>query len=274
MDHEEADKSAYERLVQGGLTDRSIEWEVPYAELNPYAVRIITGDMLVGWDVGVERLQKAVLDSVGIVIAIDEVAVMFPNEKAMWHWIIKRVQDPKVKVFNAAQDHVHCQPMPSDYSVQYVFMEVEERQYRIEAMHILNGVSPLHSALLERNRDVPHPHAVEVHYSFKCHNIQDYNEFMSGLEAHEWRGVQFCESTYGRFSYWRPNDPEVWPYEVYLKPRVNTRDGAPLPKSVLKATESPCTCSWPISYPEASKNSRGQHHYDGCPLWAPGGRGA
>jgi hypothetical protein len=45
------------------------------------------------------------------------------------------------------------------------------------------------------------------------------------LRERAWEVVQKCDSTYGKFSYWKPLDADDHEdLGLYLKPRVNLRD--------------------------------------------------
>lgn len=155
-------------------------------------------------------------------VAIDEVSVLFKDRPALLHWVMQAVKIPGVKIFNAAEDTVKTTPIVSEYNVEYVFLEVEDYPFRIEAMNVAGGYSPLHDAVIWDYDD-----PVEVHYSFKCFSLEDYRHTISLLDGFEFSMAMSCLSSYGLFSYWVPsgeNEHFDIPENVFLKPRVNTRD--------------------------------------------------
>jgi hypothetical protein len=63
-----------------------------------------------------------------------------------------------------------------------------------------------------------------VHASFKVPDEDVYRLTLAHLQSQGWMCGPYCESSYGLFSYWRhPSDIES---VLWLKPRVNLRDGA------------------------------------------------
>jgi hypothetical protein len=86
------------------------------------------------------------------------------------------------------------------------------RDWRIEAMCVLDGNAPLHSQHIERFGD-----PCIVHASFKLDDEGEYAKAKAELSEF---GFPFCaeySNSYGRFSYWNAG-------RYYLKPRVNLRD--------------------------------------------------
>lgn len=143
---------------------------------------------------------------------IDEIAVMFRTREELWGWITGAVQEPGVTVFNYAEDRVKTEPIVSSYEVEYTFLRREQVPWRIEAMMIRQGSSPYHSSLRGQGR--------VVHASFRCSDVPQYDNVIDAMwERGDVELVQRCESTYGKFSYWR-----VAGSGLLLKPRVNLRD--------------------------------------------------
>lgn len=151
---------------------------------------------------------------------IDEMAIMFKNPEQLRSFVEAAVRIPGVVLFNTAHDSVHTQPIPGQYDVHYWFLSVPEEygSWRIEAMYAHPG-SPLHDSL---RRQGASDEILMVHASFKCPSEEDYGIANNILQRNGYEPVQKCDSTYGRFSYWRP---EEGTRGVYLKPRVNLRDG-------------------------------------------------
>jgi hypothetical protein len=170
-----------------------------------------------------------ILARLDFVQGIDEIAFAFACHGDLEEFIHEMVQHPDVTHFNAAHDHVHTLPLRTCYGVRYEFLKVEAapdplcHEFRIEAMSLTNGYSPLHLAELRGVDYKP----IAVHASFKVEDEIDYGIAVNRLREAGWEAAQRCESNYGRFSYWTPLAREEWlpdgPF-MYLKPRVNTRD--------------------------------------------------
>lgn len=208
----EVEKSAYEKLASGGISASqivapSIEWaESP----------------LDRWVTTAERLQERLKVEANVHVNIDEVSLLFRNDRLVWRWIENFVRnDPDVKLFNVADDNVRTRPIESGYDVRYWFLETNS-PLRVEMMGLGDGFSPLHSALRANIRaDDLYP--LVVHYSFKCFTVDDYGAILGKLRAATYEDVMHCESNYGRFSYWQAG-PHTDKFPAYVKPRVNTRD--------------------------------------------------
>lgn len=164
---------------------------------------------------------------------IDEVAYLFPDRHHLDLFTREAVQVDGCIMFNTADDHVHTLPLRTCYDVEYRFFTVPvEYQVnaletvRIEAMRLGRGFSPLHEA--ETFGFHQAPPCLAIHASFKCQTEEEYAAVVHRLRDRGWEVAQKCDSTYGRFSYWTPLDRDEWTPDgpfVYLKPRVNTRDG-------------------------------------------------
>lgn len=175
-----------------------------------------------------------VLAKIGFFQGIDEIAYLLPGEPHLNEFLRAMVRHEGVAHFNGAEDHVHTLPLRTCYDVRYEFLSIPagdyQHEFRIEAMHIPQGFSPLHYAeILSIVKD--NSLAAAVHASFKVQDEDDYATANHRLREAGWECVQRCDSTYGKFGYWQPVDREQWlpdgPF-MYLKPRVNTRDGAVL----------------------------------------------
>lgn len=157
---------------------------------------------------------------------IDEIAFMFADRHLLDLFTREAVMVDGCLMFNAADDHVHTLPLGTCYDVEYRFFSVplsflpSIEQVRIEAMRMVRGFSPLHQAEAMANG------WGAVHASFKCQNEEEYGAVTHRLRERAWEVAQKCDSTYGKFSYWKPLDGDELgdgPY-LYLKPRVNLRD--------------------------------------------------
>lgn len=169
------------------------------------------------WDEEVNRAQQA-LRSWGIDVVIDEVAVIVPDANMAAVYVFDAVKVDGVEHFNADEDSVAVQPFQSEYRVRYDFLRIEGKPYRVEVMHMTDGISPLHASMYLESAQSNAP--VTIHLSFKCADEAEYHAMCDRLERvarmHE---AQSCESSYGLFSYWRTDFTDL-----YIKPRVNKRD--------------------------------------------------
>lgn len=146
---------------------------------------------------------------------IDEIAVMFPDEDARMAWLMSAVKEEGVTIFNAATDVVKTNPIRSTYVADYVFLNRSGLRWRIEAMVVQEGVSPLHAPMADEIRP--------VHASFKVHSRREWAKVYDAIaEDEDFWLAQSCVSDYGRFAYFAHCGEEET--GLYLKPRVNTRD--------------------------------------------------
>jgi hypothetical protein len=167
------------------------------------------------------------LARMGFVQGIDEIALMFVNDHCLDKFVQAAVRHEGLTHFNGAEDNVKCLPIDSSYKVRYEFFQGKD--YRIEAMAIQEGFSAVHFSILNALITSDSPSTI-VHASFKCTEEEDYGMAVLRLREAGWEDAQRCESSYGRFSYWRPLDMEHWVAQerwLYLKPRVNLRDEVP-----------------------------------------------
>lgn len=183
---------------------------------------------------GLQRAVKTfddVLERMGSDHRIDEIAYLMAGHDAANIFLREAVMADGCVHFNSATDHVHTEPLLTHYNVLYDFMSVpleylNGREVRIEAMHLIDGFSPLHySEMVVMGREGFEQ--VGIHASFKCDDEEAYAAATHTLREAGWECAQRCLSDYGRFSYWKPLDSDDWlpdgPY-LYLKPRVNLRD--------------------------------------------------
>jgi len=183
------------------------------------------------WNKDIEFANEVLFDQFGggeNAFVIDEVALFFRDRTQAMQWILDQVGKDGVTLFNYAQDEVHTHPFNTDYDVHYYFLSTPFK-YRVEAMALGNGLSPLHESLRPYASNEAHDPVgprPTVHYSFKCQDAPTYHRVTDWLGKMEFGHVQTCRSTYGLFSYWSMSenvDPNGT-MDVYLKPRVNTRD--------------------------------------------------
>lgn len=182
---------------------------------------------------------------------IDEAAILTPSpyhanalgDVLRWHdW----------EKFNSASDLVYTNPFGTRYFVEYSFYRHERKNYRLEVMHMgegrmdgTAGFSPLHAALWLPNGvapntagygryPVPHLSFKPVRKELRQLTIipsettlqtwgQAYGKAVAHLQEQGCIHAQSCQSTYGRFGYYLPNDAQR---QLYIKPRINTRDDA------------------------------------------------
>lgn len=177
-------------------------------------------------DVGryVSHFDRLLLN-VGLTSTIDEIAFLFLDSSALNNFIHLAVQEPGCLLFHSSDDEVSTLPVRSSYRVQYSFLSVpsmylplDHAPVRIEAMEITSGMSPLHERAFSAE-----PFESAVHASFKCSSEEAYAEAQWALKKAEFESVQRCTSSYGRFSYWFPLNPDEETSELFVKPRVNLR---------------------------------------------------
>jgi len=93
------------------------------------------------------RKAKALLENTTGII-IDEIALIFEEKWELYdfvQWAARTGYDH----FNGASDSVACTWLDHDrsyeYEVRYEFLRVVPEDWRIEAMRVVKGISPLHS---------------------------------------------------------------------------------------------------------------------------------
>jgi hypothetical protein len=172
---------------------------------------------------------ESALAVLGIIMPIDEIAIMVTDEHQEYHLLEGAVRNGW-RVFNAAEDAVETYPIKSEYRVHYTFLDHPETGYRLEIMRLLDGISPLHMALSSNAFLADHLTPVMVHASFKVKDLTQLGEIESRLtDSGSFMLAQGCRSTYGAFAYYartESNDLGSDDLTVYLKPRVNLRDQA------------------------------------------------
>lgn len=162
-------------------------------------------------------------------VTVDEASILTPSN---WWFTkaIERLTEQGWEHVNSAQDVVYTNPFGTRYTVEYAFLQdpTMPRPFRIEVMQIVNGVSPLHDALLwarSANADITQYALPVPHLSYKPETGSTTREFareVDALKADGYIHAQTCQSTYGVFGYYLHQDATK---QVYLKPRVNLRDG-------------------------------------------------
>lgn len=162
------------------------------------------------------------LSDAGLNYRIDEIALMVDSTSQLGKLTDQLQRLHGWSRFNQARDAVVTGPIRSKYEVEYTFFKHPERNYRLEVMRLMRGVSPLHMAF---DTVLDSAGCVLVHASFKCEDEETYAYSRQHMQEMGYLEAQRCESTYGRFGYWTTANPV--PQAVpYLKPRVNLRDAA------------------------------------------------
>jgi hypothetical protein len=178
------------------------------------------GTALNSWRHNISRANDFLQNVAGLdAVRVDELALMFVDQFEMMRYISDAVMEPEVEHYNGANDVVETLPLGTEYRVRYDFLRIRGEVFRVECMAITSGFSPLHAAVWNNASNLP----VVVHLSFKARNLHRYNEMIAGIRKTGAIFAQECDSTYGRFSYWKV-DLHDGP-NLYLKPRVNLRDG-------------------------------------------------
>lgn len=191
------------------------------------------GDNLAVIDFEITKYQKYIPVGGG---TIDEAAIMVGGYSAA-HRLIAELNSAGWHHFNTAADLVYTNPFGTRYFVNYEFLQHRKWQYRLEVMFMGEGridgnpgFSPLHQALWHPN-GVPGMAPLQYpipHLSYKPPLNAGYDQAraaysraVAGLQANGLIHAQTCQSTYGTFGYYLPQDATR---QLYLKPRVNTRD--------------------------------------------------
>lgn len=169
---------------------------------------------------------------------IDEAAILVPSLFHRTALALELGRNGWV-TFNQARDLVFTSPFGTRYFVKYLFLKNPSRPYRLEIMLMdagegddQPGFSPLHAALWQPNGEAhvssgatkfPIPHL-----SFKPTRLpagesagRSYSRAVQYLKDGACIHVQTGQSTYGRFGYYLHQDAQR---QIYIKPRVNTRD--------------------------------------------------
>lgn len=152
---------------------------------------------------------------------INELAILTPNHDCAMR-VIESMVGQNGTYFNNSLDFVETQPFGTEYRVKYHFVQLFGSAYRVEIMHLIGGHSPLHTVLAAATGEHTFP---IVHASWKPpagEATEDYFDECKRLRVGGYNEVQACESSYGQFGYWRPRG--VQEHNIYLKPRVNSRD--------------------------------------------------
>jgi hypothetical protein len=168
------------------------------------------------------------LDTEYFVLAnVDEVALVFGDERRLEDFVDWCIRVPELDNFNSVQQdtmhmtHNEMTEFPTqDFDVRFEFLSHEDWDWRIEAMCVLSGSAPLHTQALEEYGE-----GAPIHVSWKCDTLEDYQARVRTLDHPASPTFQklprLAEYTnsYGRFSYFGALN--ILPY---FKPRVNLRD--------------------------------------------------
>lgn len=160
-------------------------------------------------------------------VEVDEVSLLTEDPT----YVAGKLSETGWSCFNSASDVVFTNPFGTRYAVNYDFYRRPDVPWRLEVMQITGGFSPLHAAL-EWYTD---PRLLAVpHLSFKPERCavasgsaeletlgRSYSRAVQHLKDNAAIPAQTCQSTYGVFGYYLGNDATR---QVYLKPRINTRD--------------------------------------------------
>jgi hypothetical protein len=162
----------------------------------------------------------------------DEASILAPGIGAK-EGLVRELMVGGWRLFNEATDLVFTNPFGTRYAVAYTFLRHPHRTWRLEVMRMDEatrdkryGFSPLHQALWYPEGAVPTwgqwSELPIPHLSFKVPTQRAYSDTIKAMQANAFIHAQTCQSTYGAFSYWIHNDAMR---QVYVKPRVNLRDG-------------------------------------------------
>ena len=172
----------------------------------------------------------------------DEAAIMVPTKESR-RMLASELMFNGWQMFNSAADLVYASPFGTRYVVEYQFFKHPRYTWRLEVMllgqgaHIDGqpGFSPLHQALWYPNGQTPswseHSELPIPHLSFKPPTDmveamgagKAVRQVVDGLRENSFILSQACQSTYGQFWYLLHVEAAR---QLYVKPRINTRDGA------------------------------------------------
>jgi hypothetical protein len=162
---------------------------------------------------------------------IDEAAIMVPDPFQR-SALTAQLEAAGWEQFNEAEDLVYTNPFGTRYFVAYRFFRHPEWPFRLEVMMPSmgsdgrGGFSPLHTALWQpdgwplRRLQVEEAYPIP-HLSFKVPDLKSFSVAVQYLKDKAFLHAMTCQSTYGAFGYYISNETYR---QVYLKPRVNTRD--------------------------------------------------
>lgn len=159
------------------------------------------------------------LDSGGNGWPVDEVALIMDGRTTAGPVLSSMVSNQGVEYFNNAVDTVTAWPFGCRYRPEYHFLRTPY-PWRIELLRLPDGGSPVHVPYATQENTAKSG-LMLVHFSFKCADEDEYNEAVGWLAGRA-NLAQSCESTYGRFGYWRT--PLFGDLMAYVKPRINLRD--------------------------------------------------
>jgi hypothetical protein len=212
------------------VTDQVMGEDMGGPKRQPREATIEAGAALFGHLNNIVLKAQAIIDDAIIAdYKIDEVALLYTSEDEANKDTIALTMVDTVQVFNYARDHVHTRPLENCYDVTYRFIQNALYPWRMEVMSLDSGHSPLHESMIADGAASEDSPGI-VHASFKVGNKEAYDEVITQMsESTDWVLGQACQSTYGNFSYWRYVGGEEGgsgPLSVWIKPRVNVRDGA------------------------------------------------
>jgi hypothetical protein len=207
--------------TEAGLTDRQVR-----------AVKEGDSARLLEWSTAVTDEAQDVLNDLRLgTFLADNVAVLFRSHHEMNEWVQWCVRRAGMEHFHKAEhDTVFAAQDGAAYHVNFEFLRnpqgtryVTGMPWRVEAMHVTGGASPIHERAMEkheehfRNAALP---GFPVQVSFKVLDVRQFGEVHDVLRrAPGWKYAELFVGTYGMYSYWSHPD-----YAWFLKARVNMRD--------------------------------------------------
>lgn len=170
-------------------------------------------------------------------VKIDEVAMVFATEADLDSFMFCADRDWRLRHFDSSADRMVMEPEryfpheepkpygfnPHEFSARFEFMRLDtpapvpDVTWRVEAMAVTEGHSPLHDAALDGAQG---PVAFHVSYRAGTTEVEYERALLSLAPLGQYHAGY--RSGYGLFSYWMV--PELG--NLYLKPRVNLRDVA------------------------------------------------
>lgn len=162
---------------------------------------------------------------------LDEMAIAFGDELTLSRFVSALNRHPGITHFGGDIDQVAASPLSSSYLAQFEWLSTP-LSFRIEAMRVVKGYSPLHAHRGHYINAAGNQHPGNygwIHASFKLADQATYDQARQDLIEAGWYMVQSCRSGYGAYSYMAPGNDVMdllgtEAASLYLKPRVNLRD--------------------------------------------------
>lgn len=166
--------------------------------------------------------KHLVLSTSGITLPtppIDEVSLFFRKEDQLRHFV-HCAKAVGLENFATVEQDMFYHDGPGNsgeeaFKVKFEFLKFPGWLWRIEAMTILEGTSPIHHHFADGSvAHLSFKYDTEREYDLACERLPNVDSLGATLVP-----LMAFRNSYGRFKYFVAN-----PWTPYLKPRVNLRD--------------------------------------------------